>query len=127
MRAEFAHHHRTRGPPLLNHGGVDGGSPVGVQRRAAGGADARGHDDVLVGDGDAQQRRGARTLEEGGLGGAGLLTGHVGGEGDVGDEGLLQPLAACEEGIDELDGGELAAAKEGAGLGDAEVSKVNGL
>src|SRR4029453_1244746 len=31
------------------------------------------------------------------------------------------------EGIDELDGGELAAAEEGAGLGDAEVGKVNGL
>src|SRR3989442_8382797 len=66
-------------------------------------------------------------MEEGGLGGAGLLTGLLGGEGDIGDEGILQPLAAVEEGIDEFDGGELAAAEEGAGLGDAEVGKVNGL
>ena len=74
-------------------------------------------------DGNAKERA-LVTAPEGHLGGARVLEGAVGGQGDEGMQDGVELLDALEQGAGDLDGRDLALAIAGAQLTDGRIGDV---
>src|SRR5262245_9950937 len=120
---ELAEQHRARLLPASHRRGVGIGNPFREECGAAGGADAAGEVDVLVGDGNAEERI-LVAASESRFRRPCVLESTVGGEGNEGEEERTGLLDAGEERAGHLRRGDLALAIARAQLADGRVEDL---
>src|SRR5207245_9160325 len=101
---ELAEHHRACLPEPRHARRVVFRDPVSEEGRAGGGPNPARRVDVLVTDGDPEERLAVSAAEYGGPGGARVGQGALGRHGDEGVKRRVEPLDPGEERLGHLDG-----------------------